>query len=211
MKADLVSERNNVFKIHVKGGSVYLMNALRRSFLSEVPTVAIKEIKIYENSSPMFDEYIGLRLGLLPLRASGKEFSKGEKAKLTLEKEGPCIVYSKDILSSTEGVEILEKEIPIIKLDKGQKIKMEMIAERGYGKEHVKHQAGLFSYRQLSMEEVSKGKIKEDMKFSEGENFSDNEFLVCYENYGNITDEEFVKSAVEALKERGRKLEKALK
>ena len=44
-----------------------LANAVRRS-VAEVPTLAIDEVEIYKNDSPLYDEMLALRLGLVPLK-----------------------------------------------------------------------------------------------------------------------------------------------
>ena len=52
-----------------------LANALRRILLVEVPTIAIENVFIHDNSSIMHDEMLAHRLGLVPLRVDPRPFS----------------------------------------------------------------------------------------------------------------------------------------
>ncbi|KAL4466886.1 hypothetical protein ABPG74_010483 [Tetrahymena malaccensis] len=49
---------------------ISLANSLRRILLAEIETIAIHNVKVYENTSSLPDEYIAHRLGLIPLNAA---------------------------------------------------------------------------------------------------------------------------------------------
>jgi len=151
-------------------------NAIRRIMISEVPTFAIEDVYIYENSSSMDDEILAHRLGLIPIK--GKPLLDTEIITFTLEKEGPCTVYSSDLKS--ENGEVAFKNIPIVKLGKGQKIKIECEAVPGIGKVHAKWQPCNAVYKQLSEDEV--------------------EFFV--ETFGQIDAEQILKEAVKILRDK---------
>ena len=131
-----IFEKEGVSKFLISGIDTAMINSLRRTIMSSVPTLAIEKVSIYENSSAMPDEMLGHRLGMLPITTE-KKSPKGESLKLVLEKEGPCTVYSKDIKSTDPKLEIADKKVPLVKLKKGQKIMIEMEAVMGTGKEHA--------------------------------------------------------------------------
>ncbi|AAB98172.1 TPA: DNA-directed RNA polymerase subunit D [Methanocaldococcus jannaschii] len=149
-------------------------NAIRRIMISEVPTFAIEDVYIYENSSSMDDEILAHRLGLIPIK--GKPLLENEVITFTLEKEGPCTVYSSDLKS--ENGEVAFKNIPIVKLGKGQRIQIECEAIPGIGKVHAKWQPCNAVYKQIADDEV--------------------EFFV--ETFGQMEAEEILEEAVKILK-----------
>ena len=130
-------------------------NGIRRAMIADVPTFSIDTVRFIENSSVMFDEQIGLRLGLVPLTTPPGEFQQGEEVTLSLDVEGPETAYSGDLVSSDDMVEPADAKIPIIDLKEGQRLEIEADAVLDVGKEHAKHQGGVaVSYRHLQQVEV---------------------------------------------------------
>ncbi len=134
-----------------------LANAIRRAVISEVPALAIENVDFLENTSSLYDEIIAHRLGLIPIKTDLEIFNFREECsckngcskctlKLSLSKEGPCVVYSHDIKSEDSKLKPIEG-VPLLKLGKAQKISLEAEAILGRGKEHAKWQPGVVSYK----------------------------------------------------------------
>jgi DNA-directed RNA polymerase subunit D len=133
-------------------------NGIRRAMLADVPTFSIDTVRVIENSSVMFDEQIGLRLGLVPLTTPPNEFDIGDEVTLSLDVSGPTrespdetrTAYSGDIVSSDSMVEPADENIPVIDLKADQRLQVEADAVLDVGKEHAKHQGGVaVGYRHL--------------------------------------------------------------
>lgn len=60
----------NSIQFRLRNASKAYANSLRRIIISEVPTMAVEFVKITENTSPLCDEQITHRLGLIPLSSS---------------------------------------------------------------------------------------------------------------------------------------------
>lgn len=54
----------------IKGVETAVVNTLRRLIMDEVPTMAVKDVFIFQNTTVMQDEVLAQRLGLLPIKAS---------------------------------------------------------------------------------------------------------------------------------------------
>lgn len=52
----------------------FLANTFRRILLSDVPSIAIEKIYVYNNTSIIQDEVLCHRLGLIPLKADPRQF-----------------------------------------------------------------------------------------------------------------------------------------
>ncbi|WP_231183609.1 DNA-directed RNA polymerase subunit D [Haladaptatus sp. DYF46] len=130
-------------------------NGIRRAMIADVPTLSIDTLRVIENSSVMFDEQIGLRLGLVPLTTPPGEFEEGDTVTLSLDVSGPGTAFSGDLISSDEMVHPADDNVPIIDLKEGQRLELEADAILGSGKDHAKHQGGVaVGYRHLQRVEV---------------------------------------------------------
>ena len=145
-------------KIVIKFNNVprQYVNAIRRTSISEVPTLAIDDVVILENSSVMHDEAIAHRLGLIPLLTNLSRFVMPHecdckstlgcsKCRLLLvldseANEKTKVVTSGELVSEDELIQPVSKDIPIITLTPGQKLKFEAYARLGIGRDHAKWQ-----------------------------------------------------------------------
>jgi DNA-directed RNA polymerase subunit D len=171
------------------------INAIRRMAISEVPTLAIDDVVILENSSVMHDEAVAHRLGLIPLRTGLDRFVMPQdcdckstlgcskcRVLLVLDSEAmekTKIVTSGELLSEDELVKPVSKDIPIVVLAPAQKLKFEAYARLGVGKDHAKWQP-------TSAAIVKDGK-------------DDGESILTIETNGALTAEETVGAAMEKL------------
>ena len=112
-----------------------LANVIRR-YLNQIMVSAIDEVEISKNDSPLYDETIAHRMGLIPLKNKGN--SKESKLKLIGQKEG--MVYSGEL---TGDVEVVYDKIPITSLKKGQKLEITATTRMGKGSEHARFSPGL--------------------------------------------------------------------
>ncbi len=174
----------------LKDATVAFANAMRRMGMSQVPVFAIDSVTFYENNSAVFDEYIANRLGLIPLTSEGAH-KPDEEVLLSLEAEGPKMVYSKGLKSSSQRVKCVYDNIPVIKLGEDRRIRLEAKARMGMGIEHAKFQAGIVSY----------GYEPNDKK-----NFK---FIV--ESFGQISPKTMLLKAAEGLKGKCDELNSQLK
>ncbi len=171
MKIQFLELKDDYAKVLFEDTSPYFVNAIRRALMSDIPKLAIENVTIYDNTSALFDEIIAHRLGLIPLPTHldllnfREECSCGGKGcpscvvHYTLSKEGECTVYSGDLRPEDPMWAVLDKNIPIVRLLKGQRLILEAEAQLGRGKEHAKWQvvSGI-GYKYYPMIEIDEEK-----------------------------------------------------
>ncbi|XP_059618611.1 DNA-directed RNA polymerases I and III subunit RPAC1 [Phlebotomus argentipes] len=74
LRINIVSYKSMEMEFDVIGIHPAIVNAFRRIMLSEIPTMAIEKVMIYNNTSIIQDEVLAHRLGLIPLRADARLF-----------------------------------------------------------------------------------------------------------------------------------------
>jgi len=122
-----------------------LANAIRR-YLGEIPVLAVNEVEISKNGSPLYDETVSHRIGLIPLKTEKSVNEKTTGAlKLSTKKDG--IVYSGDLKGN---VELVFDNIPITILHKGQELELVANIVAGKGNEHARFSPGLMFYRSVA-------------------------------------------------------------
>jgi DNA-directed RNA polymerase subunit D len=193
ISAEVLERTDERIVIKFNNISRQYINAIRRMAICEVPTLAIDDVVILENSSVMHDEAVAHRLGLIPLRTGLDRFVMPHDCKSTLgcskcrvllvldseAMEKTKIVTSGELLSEDELVKPVSKDIPIVVLAPAQKLKFEAYARLGVGKDHAKWQP-------TSAAIVKDGK-------------DDSESILTIETNGALTAEETVGAALEKL------------
>jgi len=156
VEIQVIDKTDNYMRFIVSGVNTPFVNALRRIMLTEVPTMAIDEVVILENSSILNDEILAHRMGFIPLKTDLDSYSLPEDCKcesefgcslcrsnLTLEIEANdkiITVYSGDMVPENPDIAPISDKIPLAKLAPDQRIKMEAYARLGKGKKHAKWQ-----------------------------------------------------------------------
>lgn len=199
-------KKSNKLCFVLKNSDVVFANAIRRTIIDEVPTMAIEDVEFRRNNSVLYDEVIAHRLGLIPLKTDLKSYNLPSKCKcegagcarcqvkLILRSSTPGYVYASELKSQDPKISPVYPEMPIAKLLKGQKIELEAVAVLGKGKEHAKFSPGHAYY-----------KYKQERKKEE------KEILFYAESWGQLICKEIVDNAAEILIEQLEELDKELK
>ncbi|WP_380677585.1 DNA-directed RNA polymerase subunit D [Salinigranum sp. GCM10025319] len=154
-EVEFIERSDRTARFVARGLTPAFANGIRRAMIADVPTFSIDDVRFVENSSVMFDEMIGLRLGLVPLTTPLDDFEIGDVVTLALDVEGPATAYSGDIETSDALVNPADTNIPIIELKDGQRLELEADAVLDTGKSHAKQQGGVaVGYRHLQRVEV---------------------------------------------------------
>jgi len=178
MKVKTIELKGNKGILKIEDTNVYFVNSLRRIMLSELPKLAITGVIVYDNTSPLFDEIIAHRLGLIPIPTDLQLLTFREECKCkgkgcpnctvryTLSKEEEGVVYSGDLQPEDKSWAIKEDKIPIVQLSTDQRIILEVDAVLGKNKDYAKWQSVLApSYKRETNNEFDKKRLDEVKEF----------------------------------------------
>jgi len=196
MQVEISKMETREARITVRGIHPYHLNTLRKYMVSRVPKMAIERVEFhlgpimdehgneFESKTPLFDEVVAHRLSLVPIPTDLKKhmFRKDCTCEgvgcgncevgFTLNKRGPCVVYSGDLEPITDmdmkipGDDAL---IPVVKLDEDQAVLIYAFAQLGTGKEHAKYQAAIATgYKNFPIVTIKKDRCTKCKKCYEG-------------------------------------------
>jgi len=199
MKIKMLEKNDEEVKFEIEKTNPAFANAIRRTTMMEVPTLAIEDVIFRVNNSALVNELVAHRLGLIPLKFPINIFNKTDECScdgegcincqvvFVLDKIGPCTVYSGDLKSTNPEVKSLYDKIPIVKLTKDQKLAFEAVAILGTGKEHVKWKASNTFYE-----------------------YERDKFIFTVETISGLNPKEIVLKAIEILENKSKELIKLL-
>ena len=157
MSLQVIEKSDSKLIFVVEGISVEMANSIRRIIISEIPVMAVDEVIILKNDSPLYDEIISHRLGMIPLTTDLGTYKLPRECEcggygcalcqvsLTCEvtntTNAPMEIYSRDLNSNDPKIVPVDPNITIVKIDKNDKVIIEAYAILGIAKDHVKWQA----------------------------------------------------------------------
>jgi len=194
----VIEHNTNTISVKLSNIPLQYANALRRICLNGIPIFAIDTINIIENSSVLADEGLAHRLALIPLKTPISRFN--EPAKCDCNNESGCsncrvilmidstdnnktrTIMSSEIISENDDVEPTSKNVPIVDLAIGQRLKVEAYARLGRGTNHAKWNSANVSILTNTDKE--------------------NEYILTIESTGSLTPMQLISEGIKELTNR---------
>lgn len=225
MEIQIVEMAERKCRFILKDSSPAMANALRRTMLTDIPKMAIDKVEFhlgpidvdgreFESMTPLFDEIIAHRLGMVPVPTKDEFNFKDEcvcggegcpscEIMYSLNKYGPCTVYSGDLQPlGSPDLKVKDEFIPIVDLADGQSVLIYAHAVMGTARKHVKWQVANgvgYSYRPIieigdvdSPEEIAAACPKKVFEVSNGKlTVTDSDkcslCMTCVENFDGVS------------------------
>ena len=182
----ILTENDKKISVKLKGVSLLYANALRRICLNGIPIFAIDTVDMIENSSVLADEGISHTLGMVPLKTEANESDESNSRVMLVLDSGNTevvkTVTTAELESKDQVVKPISKQIPIVHLAPGQRIKLEAYARLGRGTEHAKWNSANIS--------VLTNTDKDD------------EHILTVETTGSLEPKQIILSGIEELSKR---------
>lgn len=157
MELEILEQDKYNLQFIVKGISIEMINSLRRIMQSWIPSMAVDEVIILKNDSPLYDDILAHRIGLIPLTTDLDVYNLPEdcecggfgcpqcQVSLTLEitndSKNNLVIYSGDLETNDPKIIPVNPHIPIAKIGKNASLIFEAYAVLGRSMDHVKWQA----------------------------------------------------------------------
>jgi len=154
LKITVLSVNEETIQFIVDGCDAAFANALRRTMMSDVPTMAVEDIFYFDNTSVVPDEVLAHRIGFTPLKTDLDHYVLPTqcdcnqemgcpKCRVTLNLaveagEDTKSVLSGDLIPVDPAIAPVNPYIPLAKIAPGQAIKLEAYAMLGTGRIHSK-------------------------------------------------------------------------
>ncbi len=182
----ILTDNDKKISVKLKGISLVYANALRRICLNGIPIFAIDTVDMIENSSVLADEGISHTLGMVPLKTEPNESDESNSRVMLVLDSGNTevvkTVTTAELESKDQVVKPISKQIPIVHLAPGQRIKLEAYARLGRGTEHAKWNSANIS--------VLTNTDKND------------EYILTVETTGSLEPKQIILSGIEELSKR---------
>jgi DNA-directed RNA polymerase subunit D len=182
----ILTENDKKISVKLKGVSLLYANALRRICLNGIPIFAIDTVDMIENTSVLADEGISHTLGMVPLKTEANESDESNSRVMLVLDSGNTevvkTVTTAELESKDQVVKPISKQIPIVHLAPGQRIKLEAYARLGRGTEHAKWNSANIS--------VLTNTDKDD------------EHILTVETTGSLEPKQIILSGIEELSKR---------
>ncbi len=206
VKVKTLEETPNSVTLQLEDIDRSYANAVRRFCIAEVPSMAIDDVVILENSSVLYDEILAHRLGMVPIKTDLERYVLPERCDcgsalgchkcrvlFVLDAKGKdkvTTILSGDLVSEDREVRPVSETIPLVKLAQGQSVKLEAYTRLGRGKEHAKWQP-------CTVAVLTDGK-------------SDGVFNLMVESCGGLPAKQIVLHAISLLEEKLKEIQLAV-